>query len=539
MRFWKPILLGLLILLLAFDLAVAISLASPPGQFDQIQRVVSPDNGWTAIVNQTTNRMDLQNAAGETFPVFPEGTPVGVVSWSPDSRQLLVVRTNWLPSQAGSAVQAGGPIEIWQVRLDPAPIGPPVRLFQSASPPEDGPEQISFGAWSPDSRHVLFWLGILSASIQADGLPAFMLDTATGTTTAVAATALLNPHYQSWASDSSALVITSGGNRSAQVNKWLDLFDVASGQVTTLVSQTQQIPGTVAWSPQGDLIAYAAVPTTETGNDWADLMTFDNPAIARRRIYLLDPVTRRWRRLNNAPDYQDAPLWSEDGRTLYYAQREQDKILLMAADPQTGVAQPVAGSARPAPEAVGYYGQSNWSDLLAYRPTAPRAPVPTLSESYSDLAGHYSLRYPTGWSVSPGWQSWSGWKKGLALSSAPAGSALPAELGPFSGQAFIIIETMTGVTGTVETILDKVLATPGPDQILDDGEPLVDFDRREFQVTGPAGQPVTSTLRLETMDGFGIINHVLIVQHEARSLILRGRGDGRGFEAIAASLQLE
>ncbi|NIO71393.1 MAG: transglutaminase family protein, partial [Anaerolineae bacterium] len=57
-------------------------------------------------------------------------------------------------------------------------------------------------------------------------------------------------------------------------------------------------------------------------------------------------------------------------------------MALMAADPATGQAQVIEGSRRPAPRAVGYYGQSDWDDLLAHRPEAPKAAVPPLTETY-------------------------------------------------------------------------------------------------------------------------------------------------------------
>jgi hypothetical protein len=95
--------------------------------------------------------------------------------------------------------------------------GTPARLYQSQTPLSEGPQQIVFGHWSPNSQYVLFWEGILSASILADGLPLFALDATTGKITPLAEVALLNPGYQSWSPDSSALAITGGGYRSAQI----------------------------------------------------------------------------------------------------------------------------------------------------------------------------------------------------------------------------------------------------------------------------------------------------------------------------------
>jgi Tol biopolymer transport system component len=267
----------------------------------------------------------------------------------------------------------------------------PTLLFQAdtAEAQETGPQQIIFGQWSPNSRYIVFWVGILSASILADGLPPLVLDTETGETYPAATagsadvsgqewslqnTALVNPRYHSWSPDSSRLAITAGGYRSAQINKWLNLVEVASGRVTTVISETEQVPGIVAWSPQGELIAYAAVPAGQTGQEWADLMTFENPAIAGRRIYLLDPVTGQYRRLNEIESYQDAPVWSSDGSQLFYVQRNGAELQLMAADPQTGQAEAIPDARQPVelndpyqPE-VGYYGQFGRDELLAAIP---------------------------------------------------------------------------------------------------------------------------------------------------------------------------
>ncbi|MDY7042123.1 MAG: hypothetical protein SVX38_14795 [Chloroflexota bacterium] len=518
--------------------ATATSLPSPtptPGitQPDVVRHIPSPDGQWTAVLNDTTGSLGLQGADEDIFPVFPAGSTVAEVNWSPDGRHLLVVRSNWQSSQSGPEIEVYGPIEIWQIHLEDDQIGSPTLAFQS-QPDESGtltPQQVAWGTWSPDNRYLLFWQGMLSASILADGMALWSLDTKLAETTRLANVALLNPKYQSWAPDSSALVFTAGGYRSAQVNKWLNLFDATAGQVTTVVSQTEQIPGIVAWSPGNDLIAYAAVPATETGPDLADWMSFENSAIAGRRVYLLDPSTGQHWRLNDADTFQDAPTWSDDGAILYYVQREGDIMALMAADPVTGQAQVIEGSRRPAPAAVGYYGQSNWDDLLAYRPAAPRAEVPPLDEAYTDPTGSYTLHYPAGWYVGQGWESLHGWQTMPTLSSYPLDGPAP-ELGPFSSQALITIQVVELSEGDLEALLDEVSASPGPDQILSRDGSLTAFDQRGLTV---GGRPA---VRLETMGDFGVVNHVLVILDGPRGFILRGRGDGRVFDAVAGSLQL-
>jgi len=342
--------------------AAATPTAAVTSAVDEAASTPSPNGRWIAIANAATGSLDLQQAGGQTIPVFPSGSHVTTLTWSPNSQTLLAVRT---------AQETGAPIEIWQIQIKGDKPAAPARLYQAKTDATD-PQQIVFGRWSPNNRYVVFWQGILSASILADGLPASVLDVTGGQATQVAEIALPNPRYYSWAADSSALAITAGGYRSAQVNKWLNLWDAKTGQTTTVISQTEQIPGMVAWSPDGKMIAYAAVPAKLTGQKWADLTTFDNPAIAGRRIYLLDPQTGQTHPLNRATTYQDAPLWSDDNTRLYYVQRLSNTLQLMAADPATGQAEPVPGVNQPIqqnskdPE-VGYYGQADWDALLAQR----------------------------------------------------------------------------------------------------------------------------------------------------------------------------
>lgn len=357
-------------------IALNIPLSTPateapaPVVIDEATQLPASPGAWEILVDSEAGSLALQGPAGEPVEIFPAGSTVQSAEWSPDGSTLLVVRANWARSAGGEVDVTGSP-EIWRVAVEEEQIGEPALLFrleESAAAGDEGPVQLSFGHWSPDSRHLLFWAGPLSASISADGMQPWILDVASGEASQPAEWALLNPHYQSWAPDGSALAITAGGYRSAQIGKWLNLFDVASGEVTTVISDTDQVPGIVAWSPQGDRIAYAAVPAAETSQEQADLMTWENPAIAGRRIYLLDPASGDHWRLNDADAFQDAPLWSEDGSTLYYVQKDGDQMVLMVADPETGEAEAVAGAQQPAPEMVGYYGQSAWDALLAFAP---------------------------------------------------------------------------------------------------------------------------------------------------------------------------
>ncbi len=322
----------------------------------------SPDGRWLAVVDAAAGSLELRQPDGQLMTIFPSGSTVNTVAWSPDSRTLLVVRPNWQINQPeGTGVSSQDPIAIWWVQFEADQPQPAQKIFESPTPAgPDVAEQIQLGRWSPDSRYVFFWQGPLSASILAHGLPLAVLDVTTGQSWPVAETALLNPGYQSWSPDGAAVAVTAGPGREAQSDKWLTIWNAASGQSTTVISQTAQIPGRVAWSPPGDWLAYAAVPASLTGPEWADQTTFDNPAIAGRRIYLLDPTTGQSRRLNQSETFQDAPRWSDDGGTLYYVERQGDAIQTMAANPATGQAEAVPGTSQPLDAAMGYYGQFEW-----------------------------------------------------------------------------------------------------------------------------------------------------------------------------------
>lgn len=334
----------------------------------------SPDGRWTAMLDRRAGSLEVADEQGVKHTLFPSGSNVHSVSWSPDSLRLAATLSN-IPRPVQSPDEIGV-AEIWLVRITDSGLSEPRLIRAPGASDADAGAWITFGAWSPDSRRVLFWPGPLSASIQADGLPLWSLEVESGEVTRLAEAALVNPSYQSWAPDGSALVFTNGGYRSAQVNKWLSLYEVGSGLVGTLIAKSALVPGAVAWSPRGSQIAFAAVEAGETGNEWADWMGWDNPAILARRIYLLDRQTGEYWRLNSAEAYQDAPRWSADGTRLYYVQMEGSGVALMAADPASGAAHALPGCLAPLPAAAGYYGQVDWGELYQNCPGVAQSFLP-------------------------------------------------------------------------------------------------------------------------------------------------------------------
>lgn len=339
---------------------------APMGFDTVISLYHSPDGLWESYFDYSGGSLELAAQSGERWVIYPAGSGVTGTYWMADSQSLLFTRQPSVRLADGS-VSRTAPVRLEEIRIEQNAPAAPRLLFESTTPPyEPGkyePEQLRAGTSSPNGRFLTFWWGVVSSSIQADGLPFYLLDTDSGTVTPLAPS-LVNLQYQSWSPDSSAFVHTAGTYRSAQIQKRLEKVDVKTGSTRTVVPETDAVPGIVAWSPRGDLIAYAAVVADQTGQEWADWMTLENPAIRARRIYLLDPATGVSRRLNDASAFQDAPVWSDDGAVLYYVQNDGDAMVLMAADPSTGDAAPVPNVRIPIPEPFGYYGQTDWRELL-------------------------------------------------------------------------------------------------------------------------------------------------------------------------------
>lgn len=240
-------------------------------------------------------------------------------------------------------------------------MGRPISSYPSQT---DG---MILGPWSPDSQQLVFWLGRQDSSLSADGLPMWLLDVQTGQASQVSELALPNKAYQSWSPDSKTLAFTNGGYRSAQIGKRLSLYHVETNEITEinqLPTTGGLITGAVAWSPAGDLIAVAAVESSQTGTDYADYMGWNNPAIAARRIYVVNPQNSAYQPLTLSDVYEDAPLWNLDGSRLYFVQQADANARLMMFDLGTTRLEALPDCEIPMPPSAEYYGQVDWSDLF-------------------------------------------------------------------------------------------------------------------------------------------------------------------------------
>jgi dipeptidyl aminopeptidase/acylaminoacyl peptidase len=316
---------------------------------------------WTVRYSPPTGSLSIHFVNGTEKGVWAQGDRIEEVSWSPDGSNLLVVKQRGDLDHLASS--------LWKISVALDRVGAPLELVPghhrrpaSSHYWPDGLEIISLGRWSPDGRRVTFWTGPNSCSVAADGLPLSVVDVGSGKVSLLARTALVNLRYQSWATDGSRLVFTAGGGRSAQTHKWLCVWDAKTRRTRTVIKEGEQVPGIVAWAPEGPRIAYAACSAQ---NEDDGSMTFANPAIAKRRVYLLNCDTGEHHRLNGVESYQDAPCWATSGRALLYVELHKDAVGLMSADPTTRA--PRTLKEIPVPDQVGYYGQADWDGLLQQR----------------------------------------------------------------------------------------------------------------------------------------------------------------------------
>ncbi|MGZ4123693.1 MAG: hypothetical protein ACXVOI_10875, partial [Tumebacillaceae bacterium] len=90
--------------------------------------------------------------------------------------------------------------------------------------------------WSPDGRYLSYFINQSSASLSADNVPIYTLDTYTGTSRMIG-NGLGYREWLAWSPDSRTLAFINGGNRMVTTNKSLMLLDTTSGQITNLAKK--------------------------------------------------------------------------------------------------------------------------------------------------------------------------------------------------------------------------------------------------------------------------------------------------------------
>jgi len=89
----------------------------------------------------------------------------------------------------------------------------------------------TLAGWSADGEHILLWIGGVSASIAADGLPLVSVSVTSGDHQRVTEEMLAYKEYVAMSPVGNSVLVISGGNREAWTNKRLIAFNTVTGNI--------------------------------------------------------------------------------------------------------------------------------------------------------------------------------------------------------------------------------------------------------------------------------------------------------------------
>ncbi|MCL5952419.1 MAG: hypothetical protein M1132_11995 [Chloroflexi bacterium] len=179
-------------------------------------------------------------------------------------------------------------------------------------------------AWALGTHLILAGVGANCSSCWSWGLPLATINAETGQVTKLDASMLLTSEAYAFSpTQPGLLAIAQGGSRYLLDGMRLALLDLTTGKRRDLTdpAMTAFEP---AWSPDGKLIAYAAVRAVPHA-------TGDGPTLDRllngRAIYILNPETGQSRALTQPGEQamDGWPHWTSDGTYISYARRYADR----------------------------------------------------------------------------------------------------------------------------------------------------------------------------------------------------------------------
>jgi len=318
-----------------------------------------PSTGALMAVNAdgSGQRELVAQGSGEAY------TGVVRMAWSPDGEWLAYEWVDVLQKQ--SAERDAG---LWRIRADGSGA---TELLKAGTPATYEP---ILAGWSSDGSHLLFWTDPqFSASLLADGAPLSALPAKGGQPVQLADSVLAYPDFvvpEPAGTDRMAVIV--GGYRGAWTNKVLHVFSISSGEGLTLTSP-DLAASSPAWSPDGQRIAYVAMP------DRGDLGGGEDARLGmmQRRLWVVKADGSHAQQLTRDPAYRDEyPLWSADGsHNLFVRVDAEDWASLWlvrseGATPQRVVDELTQESGQSKyfghwrTTVIPYYGHMDWSVLF-------------------------------------------------------------------------------------------------------------------------------------------------------------------------------
>jgi Tol biopolymer transport system component len=350
----------------------------------------SPSGEWLAF--RQNGKVIVVSMAGERREI-----PAGQIAWSPeldeaaftDQEGLWIIRFDgnepqkrlilrnttsisisgpvWNPDGSALAISviqqgpAGKPEfrtgHLWRVNIDGTQA-------QEIFTPSEQPSGASAIGWSCGGRCILALVDeSFSASIAADGLPLISVRADGGPERALAPHVLTHADFMSVPARRPQVMIVRGIGRETWTEKQLVLADPVTGQSQPL-TDTKSAIGSVAWSPNGDWIAYVSGPDIGHvgGGDPA------KRGLSGRRIWIMNPDTRQSRQLTADVSYRDEyPIWSADSQHIVFIRMDQqDKASVWSVAIDGGTLRRIVDEID-APSWFGYYGHIGWSIALSQK----------------------------------------------------------------------------------------------------------------------------------------------------------------------------
>jgi len=312
----------------------------------------APD--WLAMHTADGALLAAPFPEGETRQVLPPGSlgndGRGTVRWSPDGWLAWSLNTDQL--------MEGGQFE-QMLYVRSAEGDAEVTAWRLSDDIREAYYQII--DWVPSTRFILAARGMLAVSLWSWGVPLVTINADTGEITDLGAAMLLTPEAYAWhPAQPGLLALAEGGSRYLFEAGRLALLDVTTGELRTLTG-----PDVAAfepdWSPDGTLLAYAAVPASPDaeGNGTTLEHTLDG-----RAIYVVNPQSGETHALTHPGEAVDGwPQWSADGTRLLYTRQHDGytDVRVVSLDGNmdellvTGLTDPGC-----------YYGGCGWRQMVAY-----------------------------------------------------------------------------------------------------------------------------------------------------------------------------
>jgi Tol biopolymer transport system component len=295
-------------------------------------------------------RPDKEGHRVEPQVLYPTQKPNVVFSfcWSLDGNRLAVL------------ISGQGTPTLWNV--DPA------TKHADQIPMDADVGSAKLAGWTSDEQRIVMWPNPEeSESVAADGLPLVAVSlTAPGAESFLKEPVLRHPDFVSFSPKRPEILVTSGAYRDSWTNKQLLIVNPTSGKSSTLTNRKLAV-ASVAWSPDGESIAYSAGPD-------AGPVAGGNPAkaaLSQRHLWIVKASGQQPRQLTSDSQYRDEyPTWSKDGRYVVFTRIDsQDTISVWGIESGGGtptklVDAVMGGVGRDV--WFGFYGHIRWETYLAW-----------------------------------------------------------------------------------------------------------------------------------------------------------------------------